>query len=71
MDLSETLSLSENARTTGEVIHRHNSFEYVSTKTSNFPWLQNFSAFWRSFDSFQVDEFQIINIVFVVGKYHS
>ena len=45
---------------TGEVIHRHKGFEYVSTTTSNFPWPQNFNHYDKS-----------SNIVFEVGKYHS
>ena len=30
---------------TGKVTYRHKVLEYVSTTTSNFSWLQNFSAF--------------------------
>ena len=40
-------------------------FEYVSTTTSNFPWLQNYCAFLEYNDEL------LINIVFEVGKYHS
>ena len=31
-------TLLENTCITGEVIHKHQSYEYVSTTTSNFPW---------------------------------
>ena len=38
-------TLRESTCITGEVIHRHKSFEYVPTTTSNFPWPQNCSGF--------------------------
>ena len=49
-------TLPENTCITGKVIHRHKSFEYVSNKTSNFPWPKNFSAFQHmtSFNSINI-----------------
>ena len=38
----------------GEVIQRHKGFVYVSTTTSNFPRLQNFSAF-LSYEGVQIN----------------
>ena len=46
---------------TGEVIHRHKSFEYVSTTTSAFPLPQNFSAL-LAYEELQINQYHIINI---------
>ena len=58
-------TLPENTCINSEVVHRHQGLEYLCTTTPNFPWPQNFSAFYH------VTSFKSINIVFETGKYHS
>ena len=52
--MSPLKTLPENTCITGEVIHGHKGFDYVSTTTSNFPWPQKFSAF-LSYDELQIN----------------